>query len=81
MNILKTFMLAGSYVQLKSVKNMLFTINRRIPAPGRSLKSSNIGADITLAGRPFQKWTVDGKKKVHQPNLSLRVSGFQITGV
>ena len=34
----------------------------RIPAPTRSLKSSKVGADITEAGRPFQRRTVDGKK-------------------
>ena len=34
----------------------------RILAPTGSLKSSKVDADITLAGRPFQRRTVDGKK-------------------
>ena len=33
-----------------------------ILAPTKSLKSSKVGAGMTLAGRPFQGRTVDGKK-------------------
>ena len=65
MNNHKTFVLGGSYIQLKSDKNM-FTVRvlgylHQQPAT-RSLKSSEAGADIALAGRPFQRLTVDGKK-------------------
>ena len=35
---------------------------QRIPAPTRSLKSSHVGADMTLTGRPFHRRTVDRNK-------------------
>ena len=34
---------------------------RNIPAPTMSLMSSKVCADMTLAGRLFQRRTVDGK--------------------
>ena len=58
MNNLKAFVLGGSYVQLKSVKKILFTIT----VSGYLHQSPKVGADITLAGRPFQRQTVEGKK-------------------
>ena len=60
-NNLKTFVLEGSYIQLNSDKNMLFSHGLKIPTPTGSLKSSKVGADITMAGRLFQRQTVDGK--------------------
>ena len=33
-----------------------------MPAPTWNLKSSKVGADMTLAGRPFQKRIADRKK-------------------
>ena len=56
----KTFVLGGSYIQYNSDKNMLFSHGLKIPTPTGSLKSSKVGADITMAGRPFQWGTVDG---------------------
>ena len=48
--------------QLCCARHVVHSPGLRIPAPTRSLKSSKVGADITLAGRPFQRRTVDGKK-------------------
>ena len=54
MNNLKTFVLGGSYIVITSVK-----ISYKLDVPDHglgtnSLKSSNVGADMTFASRPFQ---------------------------
>ena len=54
----KTFMLRSYYVPQKHDHNHGF----KIPAPPRSLKSSKVGADVTLTGRLFLKRSFDGKK-------------------
>ena len=46
-----------SYNQIKHVVHSRCV---RIPAPAKTLKSSEVGAGLTLADRPLQ--TVDGKK-------------------
>ena len=66
-NNLKTFVLQGSYEQLKHVVHSL-----RIPASTRSLKSSKVGADMT--GRPFQRHAVDGKKDPLQELMGKSIS-------
>ena len=69
-NNLKTFVLGGSYVQLKSVKNK-FVQNHGlwISASTMSLKSSKVGADMTLAGmksvQPFTFGDLDMFALVH----------------
>ena len=62
------YILGGSYVQLKSVKTCCSRSRFRIPAPTRNLKSSKVSIYMILAGRPFQRQTVDGKK---DPLLAL----------
>ena len=46
---------------MSSLKYVVHSHGLWIPASTRSLKSSKVGADMTLAGRLFQRWSVDGK--------------------
>ena len=43
------------------LKHVVHNHRLLIRAPTRSLKSSKVGTDMTLAGRPFQKRAVGGK--------------------
>ena len=61
-NNLKTFVQGGSYVQLKSVKSMLFTVTVLGSSTDEILKSFIVGADMALAGRLFQRRTAEGKR-------------------
>ena len=54
-NNLKIYVLGCSYIQLNLKKKHVLSHGHRIPAPIRSLKSTKVGADITLAGRSFQR--------------------------
>ena len=54
-NNLKTLVQGGSYVQLKSVKNMLFTVTVLGYQHWWGSWSSIVGADMAMAGRLFQR--------------------------
>ena len=43
------------------LKHVVHNHGLLIRAPTRSLKSSKVGTDMTLEGRPFQRQAVDGK--------------------
>ena len=44
------------------VSKVVYNKGLMIPATTKSLKLSKVGADITLADRPFQRQTADGKR-------------------
>ena len=55
-------MQGGSYVQLKSVKSMLFTVTDT--STDEDLESSIVGADMALAGKLFQRRGLQMEKRI-----------------